>query len=162
MNSYKQNWNGFHCFFSMQRTGKQHPPALDVQGQRMFCAGRRERTVGAAKLPSKIAGTTWTVLTQLFSWHRQGNWRKFRFLGVCGDWLGGPAKQFPPSLAVLLRWAVFSLLLLNFCLFLLMSCGWDAALPTARLPSHFQCLRMPVLILLKAPKVIFFFAVPFP
>lgn len=50
----------------MQRTGKQHPPALDVQGQRMFCAGRRERTVGAAKLPSKIAGTTWTVLTQFF------------------------------------------------------------------------------------------------
>lgn len=42
----------------------------------------------------------------------------------------------------------------------LVNCGWDAAL-TARLPSHFQYLRMPVLILLKTPKVKIV-AFPFP
>lgn len=89
--------------------GKELLPALDVQGQRMTCAELGGTHSWCCQVAFHIAGTPrW-----LPSWHRKCKWRKFIYIGVCGDWLGGPTKQLPASLAVLLHWAVFSSLFLN-------------------------------------------------
>lgn len=146
----------FIAFWSpMQRMGKEHPHALDVPGQRTICAGGR-RGNAPSGLPSRL-WHSWhhqTAPIQLLSWHRKGSWRTFRFTEV---WVTGlEVPQSSSQLALQSCYTEQCLVYGNFCLLVLVSCGWDAAFPTAWLPSHFQCLRMPVLILLKTPKAIFF------
>lgn len=85
--------------------GKQHPHALDGQGQgqRTVCAGRGTHTVDAAKLPLLQLAPPDGSPPAYFLAQEKGNWRKSRSTGVWVTGLEVPQSSCPGSPVVLLR-----------------------------------------------------------